>query len=84
MTSILLFVHEAWYPLTYKEDNSYNLKIDKCYNESNNSNFPYRESEQDLNNDPEQDPDDEDFVQKTVDNNNLLSIKPKHKFSLQH
>ena len=39
---------------------------------------------QDPNSGPEQDPEDEDFVQKTVNNNNLITIKHKHKFSQQH
>ena len=86
--STLLFVHESWYPITSKKDNFYNLNIDKCSNESvsqcNNSNSSYREPKQDIKYGPEQDPDDEDFVQKTVDNNNLLTIKPKHKFSQLH
>jgi hypothetical protein len=39
------------------------------------------EPEQNPNSGPEQDPEDDDFVQKTVNNNNLIAVKPKHKFS---
>ncbi|WP_431998958.1 hypothetical protein [Streptomyces fungicidicus] len=84
----MLFAHKSSCPITPKKNNFYNLNIDKCSNEStgqcNSSYSPYQESEKDLKDGPEQDPDDEDFVQKTVDNNNLVTIKPKHKFSRLH
>lgn len=56
---------------------------DEYSNQSNSSNlYSKPEPEQDPNYDSEQDPEDEDdFVQKTVNNNNLITVKPKHKFS---
>lgn len=33
---------------------------------------------------PEQDPDDDDFVKKTVNYNNFITIKHKHKFNQEH
>lgn len=84
---ILLFLHEPYYFITYINSN-YNNKISDCYedsdessNQSNNSNlYSNPEAEQNPNYGSEQDPDD-DFVQKIVNNNNLITVKSKHKFS---
>jgi hypothetical protein len=83
----LLFAHEPLYPMLYKKDNYDNLQI-KGFNEyssqSSSNSLSSAEPEQDPNYGPEEDPDDDDFIKKTVDNNNLLTVKPKHKFNLQH
>lgn len=85
---ILLFVYEPYYFRIY-ENSNYNNKISDCdedsnesYNQSNSSNlYSKPEPEQNPNYGSEQDPGDDDFVQKTVNNNNLITVKPKHKYS---
>ena len=58
---------------------------DEASNQSSGSEIKSNsESGQNLNSGPEQDPDDDDFVKKTVNNNNLITIKHKHKFNQQH
>jgi hypothetical protein len=64
------------------------LKSGEDFNESSNqfnsSNLHSNvKPEQNPNTGPEQDPDNDDFVQKTVNNNNLITVKPKHKFNQQ-
>jgi len=54
-------------------------------NQSSNSEINSNsESVQNPNFGTEQDPDDDDFVKKTVNNNNLTTIEHKHKFNQQH
>ena len=51
-------------------------------NQSSNSEINSKsESGQNPNFGPEQDPDDDDFVKKTVNNNNLITIEHKHKLT---
>jgi len=86
---ILLLVYGPRYFRT-SVNSKYNNKMSDCdedsdesSNQSNSSNLhSYLEAEQNPNSGSEQDPnDDDDFVQKTVKNNNLITVKPKHKFS---
>ena len=54
-------------------------------NQSSNSKINSKsESGQNPNFGPEQDPDDDDFVKKTVNNHNLMTIEHKLKFNQQH
>lgn len=89
-----MLLYKPCYLVTY-EYYSYNnlmfLKSDsnkysnEYSNELNSSDLHSTESEENHNSGPEQDSEgDEDFVQKTVNNNNLITVKLKHKFSQLH
>lgn len=65
--------------LLKSDGDEYSNEYSKEFSSSNLQSNP--EAEQNPNPGPEQDPEDDDFVQKTVNNNNLIAVKPKHKFS---
>lgn len=91
---ILLLAYEFYFFINY-DYLSYNNKMylksfcdeasSETSNQSSNSEINSNsESGQNPNFGPEQDPDDDDFVKKTVNNNNLMTIEHKHKFNQQH
>ena len=57
----------------------FNNKSNEDYSENNNSSSSSN-YENNLNTDPEQDPDDKDFVKKTISNKNLITVNPKQIF----
>lgn len=64
--------------VNYKYINKILFDDNKSSNQSNSSNL-HSSPEPEQN----QDPDDDDFVQKTVNNNNLITVKPKYNYSQQ-
>ena len=97
MLSYLLLLKYGPYCFINHDYLSYNSKMylkntcdeasDKASNQSSDSEINSKsQSKQSPNPDhePEQDPEDDDFVKKTVNYNNLITIKHKHKFSQEH
>jgi group I intron endonuclease len=86
-----LLFYEPSYLITNKYYNYNNQMFLKSVGDEYSNEYSNQFSCSDLQSNPEpeqnpdsgpEDPDDDDFVQKTVNNNNLITVKPEHKFSI--